>query len=313
MKIALIGNCQISTLRNILLASDHTLDIPSLPAVHQINETSLPAVEQLLLEADWVVAQLVSDDYPLASLRTNVLRERFGRKLIVWPNLHFYGYGPDVDVLRDPEFQHFRGPLLDYHSDKILLGYALGFSVEKTASLFLEITPLDLMYRDSYTLSLEELKRREKGCDIEISDKIEEHFAAKRLFYVMNHPSSFLVQFVAQRMLEKMGRATINVPDHYLRAFDLDAAIHPINLLVSRERGVTFQEEILFKGRRMVKTDDLMKQAPSDIVAFYTPHDMVEAFYSFYGEHADRIKAHPRTKRVLDKACAVCADGLEAQ
>ncbi|MDD5271306.1 MAG: WcbI family polysaccharide biosynthesis putative acetyltransferase [Methylovulum sp.] len=309
MKIALFGNCQMSPIRKILLALDPAIEIRPLPSIYQLTDVHINQVEDAINESEWIVSQFAPKlaNFPL--LRTDLLREKYGDKVIIYPNLYFHGYGPDIGTLPAPLFENFKGPLLDYHSDKVLLGFYYGWTVEKTAGLFHEITPIDDLYGNVFDASLNELKHRETFCDVKITGLIEENVAKKRLFYVMNHPSSFLLSSVARQILALMGRDGPDqmVPEHYLHETELSAAIHPTNRFIRRQHKIEFLEEGFFKGREMEPVKGKMVQAPTDVVKLYTPEAMVEKFFSFYGCHREQILGHARTKSIVERSKGILA------
>lgn len=274
-----------------------------MPAVHHMHSSFSPEFEAALQKADFIFGQQIADSFPVEQVRTSRLRDLYAKKLVVWPNLHFYGYGPDVDVLRDAEYKNFSGPLLDYHSDKILFGFASGWSVTATAELLKSVTAFDSLYAASYADSIKELQRRERDCDITASDLIEEHYRSKRLFYIMNHPSAFLVKLLADRFLSVLDlRKNQDVPDYYFSESELASVIHPTNLFMRENHKIDFKESNVFKGRRMISVSNNMKQAPSPTVAFYEPTALVETFFNFYEHHRDRVVSHGRTRRIVDRA-----------
>src|SRR6478735_4792087 len=129
MRVSVIGNCQSVSLRQILMALRGDIDSQVLPNVYELSDIFKKAVCEDLEHSDWIVAQLVSPEYVVDYVRTETLRAQYGDKLIVWPNVYFSGYSPDFDVIHDVEFHNFRGPLLDYHSDKLLYAFLHGWSV----------------------------------------------------------------------------------------------------------------------------------------------------------------------------------------
>ena len=302
MKICVIGNCQIATLRPLLQALHGDLDCPALPAVHTMAPHHEKALDAATKGADWIVAQLVSADYPVEFVRTDRLREQFGDRLIVWPNLYFTGYAPEYNTLRHPTYNNFTGPLLDYHSDKILFGFMEGLSVRETVTLVRKPSDLDeLWYGSAVEAGLAELRRREEHADVAISDYVEALFSHQRLFYIMNHPAVAPLSELAKRILRKMGVVKLRpLPNLLFGDLELLSAWHPENPFIREKYGLSFPSHRVYRGVRLIKAESPLGVSPEG-PRIFEEQEMVEAMYKFYEPHRPVLREHGRVIEIMKR------------
>jgi hypothetical protein len=299
-----LGNCQIAALRPLLQALHGDLDSPGLPAVHTMTAEHEKLVAAATVDADWIVAQLVAPDYHVEYVRTDRLLEQFGERVIIWPNLYFTGYAPEYNTLRDAKYRNFTGPLLDYHSDKILYGFMQGWPVAETVAHLQKPSNLDVLWYDkSVSASLAELKKREEQTSVSISDFVEETFAKQRLFYIMNHPAIATLSELASRILAKMNvKALHDVPGSLFGDLELLSAWHPENAYIREKYALSFTSSRLYRGVRMSKADNALGVAP-DGPRIYDELEIVEAMYRFYEPFRDHLKDHGRVVEIMRRPC----------
>lgn len=300
MKIALIGNCQISPLGKILRLLLPDADIPVFPAVHQITPAAYNKIETCLANADWVIGQLVDESYRIEQVRTDVLRLRFGERLIVWPNAYFSSYAPEYGVIRDAEYLNFAGPLFDYHSEKIVFAFLKGWSVSDTVRFITEPSAFDVRrYGKSLENNLSELRKRETKTDITISDYIERFFTSQRLFFIMNHPTASLLVELAMRILNRMGIPVRFKPKAWMLAdCEMSYVFHQENPFMRLKHKFEFPETLISRGSRLVPANNILGFTSSE-ATFYTSQNLVEAFFLLYQKHRERLLAHPRFQPLL--------------
>ena len=214
-KLAILyGNCQMDGLQRYLLrcpAFNDEYEIMLLPPVFDYTSARL----RRLYEGFWKLCDL------FVSMR--VQREnRFSTKLAteeleallpqrtkrLWiPNTFFRGYFPQARKNKrnvDTEMhQSGRFPFSDYYVDTIV---ARGGTAAQAIQRILQPDFLqgDEILKKVET-SLEELEKREKDCDIRISDYIREHYRERQLFYSENHPINEVIKVVAGRIVRSLG------------------------------------------------------------------------------------------------------------
>lgn len=211
--LLLYGNCQIWTCESLLITSKEFLDryiIVKTLFVHQMKQQKENIPREFFGYVDLFIYQNVSGvDYP-QELHTDTivgwLRE--GVRKVCIPNAYFLGYYPQVcSDEYNREYAEFGGVKVFSMGDKNIREMTdKGMSAEEIADT--------LMNEDFYTKeeveknvvsSINELKERERLCDIKISDFIMEWYTKKKLFYIQNHPSCFLINELLQRVFLYLG------------------------------------------------------------------------------------------------------------
>ena len=131
---------------------------------------------------------------------------------VLWiPNAFFVGYFPQADYnSRNPDkhlHQSGRFPFSDSYVDTFIQGGGTTAGIiEKIVSPhFLGASQI----LEGCWASLEELKQREKFCDIVISEYIEKNYQERQLFYSKNHPANEVLQKVTSRILEAIDIKTV--------------------------------------------------------------------------------------------------------
>jgi hypothetical protein len=302
MRITIIGNCQISPLRKIMSIMYPEAEFPSLPAVHMINKDTIGIVESAINSSDIIVGQLIADDFGIELVRTSYLRSRYQEKLICWPNLYFKGNSPEVDVMHDAEYLHFRGPLFDYHHDKILYGFIKGMSVQATANLLCEESDLDAhLYATTVEDGLSELRRREMHCDVIVTDLIEEMYSQERLFHIMNHPSNRLLLELADRIFAKAAIKGSRKPETWMIGdFELNFVIAGENDYLRAKYNARFPRSPFARGVQMIPANNVLGVTTGD-TRLFNETELTEAFFGFYTPHAKRLQNTHRVRALLNR------------
>jgi hypothetical protein len=303
LRICVIGNCQIAPLRLLLKALHGNVETYNLPAVHTMSERQERAVCDAVTAADWVFGQAVSDEFHVEFVRTSVLRSKCHAKLIVWPNVYFSGYAPEFSTLRDQEYHNFTGPLLDYHSDKIIVAFFRGLSLSRTVDLISHESALDAAwYGNAVDLSLDALRRREKDCDVSISDFLSENYVTSRLFYIMNHPAIMVLQELACRLLRLAGAPALDqVPNLMFSDLELVSAMHPENPFIRRQQQLQFPAIRHYRGVDLVNDSSKLGVTPNG-ARIYVADELVQETFRLYERHRSRLLNHGRVKELLSRA-----------
>lgn len=206
MKTCIVyGNCHIWPLRQYLTSSsvfNREYTMIHVPVVHQCDpRVGLPieALQRCDLFIYQVVKQsfgpLLSTDYLLSLLPASCIRISFG-------NAYFLAYYPQFD--RDETFP--------YGDKNVIRMIRDGWSRDQ---IMAAITSDEFYSREQVLSvldsSLAELRRRDKGLDIPITDFIERFYQPFPLFYTFNHPTSYLVRYLAMRMLHLLGMPAVEI------------------------------------------------------------------------------------------------------
>ncbi|MGL6210511.1 MAG: WcbI family polysaccharide biosynthesis putative acetyltransferase, partial [Paracoccaceae bacterium] len=141
------------------------------------------------------------DSFVVPYLASNTLRKVYGDKVLVWPNMFFSGQQPYLRYVTHKTAGRLPGPIDTLHDLRILRDWLRNRGVD-------QLQQLDAPdYAEKVTkASLAEIETRELGCDLRISDVIVSEFRERRLFFTFNHPSNWLLQRLAERILDRIGR-----------------------------------------------------------------------------------------------------------
>ena len=186
--IAVLGNCQAGPLRTLLSAALPQAEIQPVFTVHLVQEDQHDEVYEQLAKADLILAQRVVDNYPRTYVRTQVLRESFGDKVIVWPNLYYRGYNPELFYLRAAGGGAMQGPLGDYHMRTIHSAWERGASAGVAAESLRDVDANRVAFGDVPEASLRDLDARERDCDVKIAAWVRDQRWSEHLFFTFNHP-----------------------------------------------------------------------------------------------------------------------------
>lgn len=205
IRIGVIGNCQARPLGTTLAESIAGIQIDGTVVVHLARDEDADRDLAALESADLVLAQRVADDYPTRFVRTEELRGVFGDRLLVWPNLYYRGYNPELIYLRDADHRPLQGPLGDYHLSVVHEAWKSDLSIEEAVRRLRSVDHNAERFADVPEQSLVELVQREQDCDVRMSDWLAEHRWTRRLFFTFNHPSRVALDELVRRIAQTAG------------------------------------------------------------------------------------------------------------
>ena len=278
-KIVLIANCQARPISSIL--RNHYNAIVDEPIiVHLAKDDDAAECLSILNSADYIISQFISKTYPCNFVRSESIKEKFGEKVILIPNLYYRGYNPDLRGIRLKGKGVLSGPLGDYHSQIFVDAWLRNDSPLEALQHYNSMTYWRDHYGDVASKSLEELKRRESDLDIKITNFIRRHQADKHLFYTYNHPSRVLLLRLVKRIAKRLGlEPNDTIADNNREPLGrLRAPIHPFT---QHQLGLTF------KGPDQYQGND--PDQPMSHFEYYSPEKMIEAFFKLYNQHAEDI------------------------
>jgi hypothetical protein len=197
MKIQVIANCQarpVSTLVPLMAPGAETLE-PIVVHLAKAEEESAHLAQ--IAQADVIFTQLLQDQFKPAHLATRNLKERFGDKVVVWPNIFYMGQQPYLRYFTHPQHGRLMGPLDALHDIRLYRSWKETGRVDPTA---LDYSDPDFIAA-ARTASLRELQAKEALCDVRISDFLTAYEDSERLFFTFNHPSQFVLLEMVQRLL----------------------------------------------------------------------------------------------------------------
>ncbi|MDG3040953.1 WcbI family polysaccharide biosynthesis putative acetyltransferase [Roseicyclus marinus] len=193
MKVLVIGNCQARPLSSIL---GNVPDIEVLPPIilHLAKESDRPDHEETFNKADWVIAQATSIAFKPEHLQSIKIKERFGDRATIWPNIFFLGQTPRIRYITHIKHGRIFGPLDAYHDLQILNDW-----LSQNSYSYLDQNLFD--YDEISKRSLADLQMKEAMCDVKISDLILENYRKAALFFTFNHPTQWLLEAMGRRVL----------------------------------------------------------------------------------------------------------------
>jgi hypothetical protein len=278
-RVCFIGNCQAQTLESLSGHLGVAIEVVTLPAVFQMDDFGAPATWDRIDSCDVVFNQRVSVDYPIEFARPDVLRRRLGQRAISWPNVYFDGYFPGIEYLYSHQGK-IVGPLADYHLDFVRSAWAHDVPVDSLLGSFLS-GRLAQEFRTAADSSLAQLRRREVGLDVRISDWICSRWRYSKLLHVMNHPDNSTLLELLQRLLRRAGIAA--QPDPSLLAsypYALDEIRMPEYPAVRAAHALGFETMDTVVGKRV----DFRAEGPvvtTEPCAYRWP-DLFGLYYRLY-------------------------------
>lgn len=240
--------------------------------------------------SDFIFAQRVAENYPCTFIRTDDLKKKWGAKIIVWPNIFYRGYNPELIYLRIPNSHTLRGPLGDYHNQTFLECWKNGLSIADTLNFHNSIDYNFKKYGDIPAYSLAELRGREADCDIKISKYIKKSLNQRRLFFTFNHPTIELLSYTAKSLINSAGVKPDKI-DAIGSSEPLGQVQPPTNPWVSKSYGFDIDADNVWKGFTV-------KGINGNVVTIgksheYSNEEIVEVFFQIYSANKNIILKTP--------------------
>lgn len=285
-KVCIVGNCQAQALTSLSRHLDSPLDVVTLPPVFDVSNFRKTEIEKEVYGADFVFCQRVSDNYVVEFVRPQEIKGALGDRAVLWPNVYFDGYFPSIGYIYD-DFGKVTGPLSDYHFQAVRSAWRAGVEPQNATSGLLSGT-LQGLSPNPVEQSLAELRVKEEGLDIQISDYISAHFRWRKLFYSMNHPNNDLLVEVLRRMTDRMdiGLGQINSVSSY--PYPLNKIDIPCFDYIRKNYRLEFATQQI-KGCSINLTSSGGKIGEIDQIEYYEWFDLISKFYALYDRLADEV------------------------
>jgi hypothetical protein len=124
--------------------------------------------------------------------------------------------------------------------------------------------------------SLDDLKAREQGLDVIVSDLIERNWRSKHLFFTFNHPTSNLLLPIAQRLLAHAGIfCDIQIAAQGYGE-PLNRIIPPISDADASALNLGFETSLVSKGVEVILANEMVTFGKSRA---YPMNELVEVGY----------------------------------
>lgn len=214
MDILFYGNCQCDALRSVLNLDDTYIK-------HSIECFTTNIYENdfldIIRKCNIIIIQPVSDNYrDKHYLSTTFIIENCKPdcKIILFNSCYFnfYYFNTSYKVINGVQLKTPH----DYHYNDLITCYKLNLPLEKYFEYYVDniyyktSNDLELMANDS----LYELNNRYEEMIVKyynnnvfpvyINDYIRNNYKDKLLFYSMNHPSKYLLQFIAEQIVDHL-------------------------------------------------------------------------------------------------------------
>jgi hypothetical protein len=280
-KIVIVGNCQARPLAHILKTLNPAIDVYAVAVVHLLKQVQIEEYIPAFENADIIISQLISENYPCEFVRTNFLRESFNEKLITILNLYYSGYNPELIYIRNSFQGTLKGPLWDYHNKTIVDSWREGISTEHAARRIFDKDYNKEKYLQTISTSMNELKRRELLTNIKATDLIEQSLSTEKLFFTFNHPSMNLMTRMCRRILREIGLECIDIEKLIFKEA-LDKIAMPVNVFSKAQLKVNFQDLSYFQGVACEIEKDGRVQLKRKYQ--YSLNEIIEKYYKIYDQ-----------------------------
>jgi hypothetical protein len=280
MRVTIIGNCQARPVADYIRSIDTEVTIQDIIITHLAKEDDLGRLEQAAAQSDFIFAQFVQSNYPTKFLRSNVLREQYGDRAVIWPNIFFKGQTPDLCYATAASGARIVGPLSDYHSRPIIDAWRAGLSADQAEELLTNGQPNLEWLTGLPASSLNELKRREQYCNVGVTEKIAELWRIRRYFFTFNHPVSDLMMGVASDLLALVGQRSIRLAKGSCSSEPLGQFQPPSWPPIVAELGLKFPTCTSSRGVSVDLSSGSVQIRPS--TTLYSPRELISAFFACY-------------------------------
>ena len=278
MKICIPGNCQAQHMEMMLGIAQPGIDVIRLDPVFVMNDADKDAVYEKFTAADVILTQRISDEYNLRWIASAEVKRAFGGKVAVWPNIYFDGYFPGVQYIYLDKWGKLLSPLGEYHFAQIHASHAAGKSVVEALDAFAGERLFDTA-PDPIKGSLDQLRAREAGVDVPISDAIAHSLADVRQFYTPNHPVNELLAAMLTR-LTAYADIRIDPQKAASAPYRLDECYIAASLAIVNRFSLPFDREPVYRGRDVVAVE--VHTVTLGEVRNYDSRGLVEAFFRLY-------------------------------
>lgn len=192
MKLAIVGNCQHSSYREVLEKM--------LP---DANITSYLQSEALrdIADNDAVIVISRSFHSPIPQIAGKT-------KVINVPVFYFSGFHPDLIMQRRTDGRMLMGPAGSLQSAIMVYGYIAGFSADKIESLF-DPAIFDLLgYHEYWRKSLAFMTRKIDDCGMNGTRVVREWVRQGVFCHTANHPKIKAVETICREIVRMLGHKT---------------------------------------------------------------------------------------------------------
>lgn len=245
MKIAIIGNCQVISIKAAIDVSQVGIEA-SAYETWRMSAAEIEALGNNLSGFDAVLSQpLISGNFAgLAKDKLQDTCKALKIPLLFIHNLYFDAIVPDC-LYVGKMGKRIRGPVSDYHSSIVLKSFLNG---DNEATCLEKLRSGDMTDVPSrWRASVAELIKREEHVDVGFVDEMAEIIKAQDSMHFINHPKPDLVRAYTEKMLSMLLQKTVplKTSEDTLAVF----GSWPVYNWVSEKLGFDYQTDFFLKER----------------------------------------------------------------
>ncbi len=249
IQFVILGNCQNQEIANMFNMIINLENFVVKNFYHEMIKDNYEMLKREFELADIIIMQPLSEKFGYFS--TDNIKNIYPSKCLVIPNLFFRGYFPELTYAGE-EGKRLPSPIGEYHHAGIIAGWKMGIDENKLHNLLnSEKFYLETGLKDTLEKSINELRNREKTCDVIISDFILQNYKHIPLFYTVNHPTGALIYELVIRILNKLEIEKREIPDYLFRTSLVNAAIFGMNPTYSNMVNIKFKQSIFVQPNRL--------------------------------------------------------------
>ena len=270
MKIALIGNCQVTPMKMLIEAS-----LPEVTCtaweVFAMTEADCAAAAKTLFDFDAILAQpLVAPRYNRLVMSALQTDHSARCPLLFFHNLHFEGAMPDCTYVGKLG-NRLPSPIAGYHSRIVRDAFLAGYNTTEAEARLRTGYGIDVLV--AWSRSIDEFKKREHQVNVPFADELEAHVRQENSFHVFNHPTIALIARYTEKILNQLlGSTSKRRLDGRVHDILASYGAWPVWPWVADAVGLDYASCLYIPPGK-------------EGIANLLPHEFVKACYAVYASH----------------------------
>jgi hypothetical protein len=210
--IFFFGNCQTGAIKNKLNLNSY--DYKIYHEICHITNLNKDEFTDIINKSDIIITQNIADNYRgFDYLNLNYILDNSKDKIIIIiPSCYFNFYYPDLKYIKNNS--NTLHDHVDYHYQYMIDNFKNNGTVENYITNYVNNINLisEEKLLENANNSIKELKNRTQQIksklkcqnvhNICIADFIENNYRDKLLFYSMNHPTKYIIEYIAQEIIQ---------------------------------------------------------------------------------------------------------------
>jgi hypothetical protein len=207
------GNCQAEPVRALLASSPEfaeNYEAVRIPAVQDVTAPQLARLQRIIRGTSLIVAQPIKDRYRGLPLGTDEIVALASRecRVIRFPALYYDALYPLQAYVHTEGGPSVPAPVSVYHDLRTLCAAAQGLSTDMAVTWVGEYRPPEDAVRVAAERARASIRSRESATDVRVYDWVVVPPGANpRSFFTVDHPARFVLQRMANAVLDLLGLA----------------------------------------------------------------------------------------------------------